>query len=307
MANDKMRKNTVHMGADIKYKLLILFIFLCCIGVISTILLRQKYEIFFSPFQLITHEDVAKNQQGICVAENRKLSEAELVSRAMVGHFEQIANATRPTDAYKAGEPMCSDEESCDVTKSPALTMSERLTQEAPKASFDYDIRFVSNVYVPNAYKNKEFDFSSYLFVPFVVSDYFPKDCCHVISGEAFNQLPEDIRMGLITDEWRKRGWGSYVLSQKSMSWNNWGWHLQNIYIALDTCGNVLIDRDKKNEDIPILTVGEKFHQIDRYKEDDTANLKRTCFPIPSSEIWEATHIKNKQFFKCVQNVQQGN
>lgn len=270
--------------------------------------MRQKYEIFFSPFQLITHEDVAKNQQGICVAENRKLSEAELVSRAMVGHFEQIANATRPTDAYKAGEPLCSDEESCDVTKYPALTMSERLTQKAPKAIFNYDIRFVSNVYVPNAYKNKEFDFSSNFFMPFTgFSYYFPKDCCHVISGEAFNQLPEDIRIGLITDEWRKRGWGSYVLSQKSMSWNSWGWRLRNKYIALDTCGKVLIDRDIKNEDIPILIVGKKIHQIDRYKEDDTANLKRTCFPIPSYEIWEATHIKDKQFFKCVQNVQQGN
>lgn len=44
---------------------------LCLLG-LAAWYVTANYQIFFHPFQIISNEDVAKNKQGICAAENRK-------------------------------------------------------------------------------------------------------------------------------------------------------------------------------------------------------------------------------------------
>lgn len=297
-----------------KSKYLTLLIFLCCIGVISTILLRQKYEIFFSPFQLITHEDVAKNQQGICVAENRKLSEAELVSRGMVSYLEQFAKSIRPEDTYHAGEPMCSEEDTCTLWKEQAQTIAERLTSfknnQPIKKSVPYDISLASSIYTASAYQNKEFGFS--MFLQNYSLEYFPKDCCNIITKEEFNKLPKKIHSGnMILDDWSKRGWGNFILKTTSLSMG--GYILWEEYYALDNCGVKLIHQSTKNIDKDARVIGVNSHRIMAYKTYEYRVKEgifikpnsEICFPIPYSEIWEATYIKDGQLFKCVEKTKQ--
>ncbi|WP_352340039.1 hypothetical protein, partial [Psychrobacter sp. 16-MNA-CIBAN-0192] len=46
----------------------------------------SKFQVFWSPFQILSYYDIEKNKQGICLAEGRRLYEKELFVRAMQGY-----------------------------------------------------------------------------------------------------------------------------------------------------------------------------------------------------------------------------
>ena len=90
-------------------------IFLVCIFfiIVSTF---YYFRIFLSPLQILSISEIEKNKQGICLAENRKLSEDELLNRGMQSYFKYLQTAKISLDeANEVQIPKCP--ENCIITQ----------------------------------------------------------------------------------------------------------------------------------------------------------------------------------------------
>ena len=74
------------------------------------------FRIFLSPLQILSISEIEKNKQGICLAENRKLSEDELLNRGMQSYFKYLQTAKISLDeANEVQIPKCP--ENCIITQ----------------------------------------------------------------------------------------------------------------------------------------------------------------------------------------------
>ena len=74
------------------------------------------FRIFLSPLQILSISEIEKNKQGICLAENRKLSEDELLNRGMQSYFKYLQTAKISLDEEnKVQIPKCPED--CIITQ----------------------------------------------------------------------------------------------------------------------------------------------------------------------------------------------
>lgn len=243
-----------------------IIIFLLFIITLGGYYFFSNYQVFYNPFEIISNEDVAKNEQGICVAENRKLSEAELVTRFLNNKFISAYYATYHLKEYTDPSfknddivKFCPDENSCILRPMPEMTILEYLQKyflEKNSKQIDFQVQekqkndlifFQSpSLFKIENFKNKKFSFSFYSYVIFNYGTFYPDNCCRIISHKEFlkNKIKEDsYNSEEIENIWKKRGWGSYLLNRQSLFLGDKNlielreWEISSSVEAIDNCG----------------------------------------------------------------------
>lgn len=152
----------------------------------------STYQVFFSPFEIISKADVEKNKQGICVAEGRKLTEKELFTRTMTNYWNRYKYGMTE-DASGKPVPFCGRVTECkfwQVQDDYTLTTYTRKILNTPKNIgldetvtnyFDGRIFDPTNQSLLNKYDNARLPYSVFAYIDFGGTTLYPKDCCQVL------------------------------------------------------------------------------------------------------------------------------
>ena len=165
-------------------------IFLVCIFfiIVSTF---YYFRIFLSPLQILSISEIEKNKQGICLAENRKLSEDELLNRGMQSYFKYLQTAKISLDeANEVQIPKCP--ENCIITQLENYNLLDYLRLN----KLNYEENHKGKRIIPQGVKINSFpinQFGNYinfrnkqnnLFSLYASQnrwdDFYPNDCCEV-------------------------------------------------------------------------------------------------------------------------------
>lgn len=204
----------------------------------------QNYKVFFSPFQILSHDTIQKNLQGICVDENRKLEKSELLSRAMDSYFKHKWDKGGFDNIGSGGwEEECEYNHSCKVMLLPKMSLDDYVFMPNPEKRELSDrnrkegasYRFLDNLFFNN--KNADVAFPGFHVVTSRKAYFYPKDCCNILQKENLSRF--DYPMVNTPDFLEERGLGQYFLKMKFVTENTI--FIQKI--ALTNCGNYLPEK----------------------------------------------------------------
>ena len=288
---------------------------LCLLG-LAAWYVTANYQIFFHPFQIISNEDVAKNKQGICAAENRKLSDDELLKRAMVGYFEYMQQIEYKDvgDGKTIRKPCATDD--CYIAILPPLTREQLYQQyilgesetSQPKL---YDIiqdkqNHIKLTQTAALFKNiKNNSFSIFLHNNGVTDYFFPQDCCRIVRmeeiEEQFNRNRE-YNLNQVPTFYKERGVANYFLKLNIVETINARYFHSGSFFAnnptpsdafvsykldaIDNCGNFSPRKFSTKFDDPLL---HTMHIAAGYNSFKILPMKEAqiseCYPIKNSPL----------------------
>ena len=225
-------------------------IFLVCIFfiIVSTF---YYFRIFLSPLQILSISEIEKNKQGICLAENRKLSEDELLNRGMQGYFKYLQTVKIPLDeAHEIQIQKCL--ENCIITQLGNYNLLDYLRLN----KLNYKENHKGKRIIPQGVKINSFpinQFGNYinfrnkqnnLFSLYVSQnrwdDFYPNDCCEVNTLNFYKK--NGLSLENIPKYWCSIGKGNFYLTIKYLSMDaDDGTEITLNYktISLDNCGNI--------------------------------------------------------------------
>ncbi|AUX62219.1 hypothetical protein BWP33_10645 [Simonsiella muelleri ATCC 29453] len=225
-------------------------IFLVCIFfiIVSTF---YYFRIFLSPLQILSISEIEKNKQGICLAENRKLSEDELLNRGMQSHFKYLQTAKISLDeADEIQIPKCPED--CIITQLGNYNLLDYLRLN----KLNYKENHKGKRIIPQGVKINSFpinQFGNYinfrnkqnnLFSLYASQnrwdDFYPNDCCKVNTLDFYKK--NGLSLENAPKYWRSIGKGNFYLTIKYLSMNaGTGKSITLNYetISLDNCGNI--------------------------------------------------------------------
>ena len=225
-------------------------IFLVCIFfiIVSTF---YYFRIFLSPLQILSISEIEKNKQGICLAENRKLSEDELLNRGMQSHFKYLQTAKISLDeAHEIQIPKCPED--CIITQLENYNLLDYLRLN----KLNYKENHKGKRIIPQGVKINSFpinQFGNYinfrnkqnnLFSLYASQnrwdDFYPNDCCEVNTLDFYKK--NGLSLENAPKYWRSIGKGNFYLTIKYLSINaDTGKSIILDYetISLDNCGNI--------------------------------------------------------------------
>ena len=225
-------------------------IFLVCIFfiIVSTF---YYFRIFLSPLQILSISEIEKNKQGICLAENRKLSEDELLNRGMQSYFKYLQTAKISLDeANEVQIPKCP--ENCIITQLENYNLLDYLRLN----KLNYKENHKGKRIIPQGVKINSFpinQFGNYinfrnkqnnLFSLYASQnrwdDFYPNDCCKVNTLDFYKK--NGLSLENAPKYWRSIGKGNFYLTIKYLSINaDTGKSIILDYetISLDNCGNI--------------------------------------------------------------------
>lgn len=238
-------------------------IFLVCIFfiIVSTF---YYFRIFLSPLQILSISEIEKNKQGICLAENRKLSEDELLNRGMQSYFKYLQTAKISLDeANEVQIPKCP--ENCIITQLGNYNLLDYLRLN----KLNYKENHKGKRIIPQGVKINSFpinQFGNYinfrnkqnnLFSLYASQnrwdDFYPNDCCKVNTLDFYKK--NGLSLENAPKYWRSIGKGNFYLTIKYLSMDaDDGTEITLDYetISLDNCGNInkYINNNKDNADL---------------------------------------------------------
>ena len=238
-------------------------IFLVCIFfiIVSTF---YYFRIFLSPLQILSISEIEKNKQGICLAENRKLSEDELLNRGMQSHFKYLQTAKISLDeADEIQIPKCP--ENCIITQLGNYNLLDYLRLN----KLNYKENHKGKRIIPQGVKINSFpinQFGNYinfrnkqnnLFSLYASQnrqdDFYPNDCCEVNTLDFYKK--NGLSLENAPKYWRSIGKGNFYLTIKYLSMDaDDGTEITLDYetISLDNCGNIdkYINNNEDNADL---------------------------------------------------------
>ena len=225
-------------------------IFLVCIFfiIVSTF---YYFRIFLSPLQILSISEIEKNKQGICLAENRKLSEDELLNRGMQSYFKYLQTAKISLDeADEIQIPKCPED--CIITQLGNYNLLDYLRLN----KLNYKENHKGKRIIPQGVKINSFpinQFGNYinfrnkqnnLFSLYVSQnrrdDFYSNDCCKVNTLDFYKK--NGLSLENAPKYWRSIGKGNFYLTIKYLSINaDTGKSIILDYetISLDNCGNI--------------------------------------------------------------------
>ena len=209
------------------------------------------FRIFLSPLQILSISEIEKNKQGICLAENRKLSEDELLNRGMQSHFKYLQTAKISLDeADEIQIPKCPED--CIITQLGNYNLLDYLRLN----KLNYKENHKGKRIIPQGVKINSFpinQFGNYinfrnkqnnLFSLYVSQnrwdDFYPNDCCEVNTLNFYKK--NGLSLENIPKYWRSIGKGNFYLTIKYLSMDaDDGTEITLNYktISLDNCGNI--------------------------------------------------------------------
>ena len=238
-------------------------IFLVCIFfiIVSTF---YYFRIFLSPLQILSISEIEKNKQGICLAENRKLSEDELLNRGMQSHFKYLQTAKISLDeADEIQIPKCPED--CIITQLGNYNLLDYLRLN----KLNYKENHKGKRIIPQEVKINSFpinQFGNYinfrnkqnnLFSLYASQnrwdDFYPNDCCKVNTLDFYKK--NGLSLENAPKYWRSIGKGNFYLTIKYLSMDaDDGKEIKLDYetISLDNCGNIdkYINNNEDNADL---------------------------------------------------------
>ena len=209
------------------------------------------FRIFLSPLQILSISEIEKNKQGICLAENRKLSEDELLNRGMQSYFKYLQTAKISLDeANEIQIPKCP--ENCIITQLENYNLLDYLRLN----KLNYKENHKGKRIIPQGVKINSFpinQFGNYinfrnkqnnLFSLYASQnrwdDFYPNDCCKVNTLDFYKK--NGLSLENAPKYWRSIGKGNFYLTIKYLSMNaGTGKSITLDYetISLDNCGNI--------------------------------------------------------------------
>ena len=209
------------------------------------------FRIFLSPLQILSISEIEKNKQGICLAENRKLSEDELLNRGMQSYFKYLQTAKISLDeANEVQIPKCP--ENCIITQLENYNLLDYLRLN----KLNYKENHKGKRIIPQGVKINSFpinQFGNYinfrnkqnnLFSLYVSQnrrdDFYSNDCCKVNTLDFYKK--NGLSLENAPKYWRSIGKGNFYLTIKYLSINaDTGKSIILDYetISLDNCGNI--------------------------------------------------------------------
>ena len=219
------------------------------------------FRIFLSPLQILSISEIEKNKQGICLAENRKLSEDELLNRGMQSHFKYLQTAKISLDeADEIQIPKCPED--CIITQLGNYNLLDYLRLN----KLNYEENHKGKRIIPQGVKINSFpinQFGNYinfrnkqnnLFSLYASQnrwdDFYPNDCCEVNTLDFYKK--NGLSLENAPKYWRSIGKGNFYLTIKYLSMDaDDGKSIKLNYktISLDNCGNInkYFNENKKN------------------------------------------------------------
>ena len=297
-----------------------IYCLLCLIAItaLGTWYFHTNYKVFYNPFQIISNSDIEKNKQGICVEENRKLSESELLQRLFAQRFERyyyMRENERPDS-----DRVCPDESYCYLQKLPPYTIEEYIRKyigskyglmQPYQGRNDQSIDLLSSdkLFENNAYQNGRFPFSIYLEFGGLPDKFYPSDCCTVIDRNTLKKDMYEIKDQKLLNELSERGLGNYTVIIKSISGirsnsSDFGISL----FHLDNCGNFNEHFDHISDDSYEINIKKgRRYSITRNKIDkiEDISVETSCNPItleqiiPNDLFFSYYYWHGGQFYEC--------
>ena len=187
----------------------------------------SKFQVFWSPFQILSHDDIEKNQQGICLAEGRRLDEKELFVRAMQGYWDKRTHSVLRDINYEGEVIMrCQKQSLCEYWRIPEPLLLEDYTKAILDRPDATDFKALMTDYFQAApfeqdsianlsqYNDGLFPYSI-LAVEDSTYSLFPSDCCQLLTGEKYSQafIKQDPEA---STEHQQRGNGHYFIKVKN-------------------------------------------------------------------------------------------
>ena len=222
------------------------------------------FRIFLSPLQILSISEIEKNKQGICLAENRKLSEDELLNRGMQSYFKYLQTAKISLDeANEVQIPKCP--ENCIITQLENYNLLDYLRLN----KLNYEENHKGKRIIPQGVKINSFpinQFGNYinfrnkqnnLFSLYVSQnrrdDFYSNDCCKVNTLDFYKK--NGLSLENAPKYWRSIGKGNFYLTIKYLSMDaDDGKEIKLDYetISLDNCGNIdkYINNNEDNADL---------------------------------------------------------
>ena len=222
------------------------------------------FRIFLSPLQILSISEIEKNKQGICLAENRKLSEDELLNRGMQSYFKYLQTAKISLDeANEVQIPKCP--ENCIITQLENYNLLDYLRLN----KLNYKENHKGKRIIPQGVKINSFpinQFGNYinfrnkqnnLFSLYVSQnrrdDFYSNDCCKVNTLDFYKK--NGLSLENAPKYWRSIGKGNFYLTIKYLSMDaDDGTEITLNYktISLDNCGNIdkYINNNEENADL---------------------------------------------------------
>ena len=238
-------------------------IFLVCIFfiIVSTF---YYFRIFLSPLQILSISEIEKNKQGICLAENRKLSEDELLNRGMQSYFKYLQTAKISLDeANEVQIPKCP--KNCIITQLGNYNLLDYLRLN----KLNYKENHKGKRIIPQGlkigsfpinqfgnyinFRNKQNNWFSLYASQNRWDDFYPNDCCKVNTLDFYKK--NGLSLENAPKYWRSIGKGNFYLTIKYLSMDaDDGKEIKLDYetISLDNCGNIdkYINNNEDNADL---------------------------------------------------------
>ena len=209
------------------------------------------FRIFLSPLQILSISEIEKNKQGICLAENRKLSEDELLNRGMQSYFKYLQTAKISLDeADEIQIPKCP--ENCIITQLGNYNLLDYLRLN----KLNYKENHKDKRIIPQGlkigsfpinqfgnyinFRNKQNNWFSLYASQNRWDDFYPNDCCKVNTLDFYKK--NGLSLENAPKYWRSIGKGNFYLTIKYLSMNaGTGKSITLNYetISLDNCGNI--------------------------------------------------------------------
>ena len=238
-------------------------IFLVCIFfiIVSTF---YYFRIFLSPLQILSISEIEKNKQGICLAENRKLSEDELLNRGMQSYFKYLQTAKISLDeANEVQIPKCP--KNCIITQLGNYNLLDYLRLN----KLNYKENHKGKRIIPQGvkinsfpinqfgnyinFRNKQNNLFSLYVSQHIRDDFYSNDCCKVNTLDFYKK--NGLSLENAPKYWRSIGKGNFYLTIKYLSMDaDDGKEIKLDYktISLDNCGNIdkYINNNEDNADL---------------------------------------------------------
>ena len=222
------------------------------------------FRIFLSPLQILSISEIEKNKQGICLAENRKLSEDELLNRGMQSYFKYLQTAKISLDeANKVQIPKCPED--CIITQLGNYNLLDYLRLN----KLNYKENHKGKRIIPQGvkinsfpinqfgnyinFRNKQNNLFSLYVSQHIRDDFYSNDCCKVNTLDFYKK--NGLSLENAPKYWRSIGKGNFYLTIKYLSMDaDDGKEIKLDYktISLDNCGNIdkYINNNEDNADL---------------------------------------------------------
>ena len=222
------------------------------------------FRIFLSPLQILSISEIEKNKQGICLAENRKLSEDELLNRGMQSYFKYLQTAKISLDeANEVQIPKCP--KNCIITQLGNYNLLDYLRLN----KLNYKENHKGKRIIPQGvkinsfpinqfgnyinFRNKQNNLFSLYVSQHIRDDFYSNDCCKVNTLDFYKK--NGLSLENAPKYWRSIGKGNFYLTIKYLSMDaDDGKEIKLDYktISLDNCGNIdkYINNNEDNADL---------------------------------------------------------